>query len=160
VIPRPSGGFNYYSRPDNGPDAFTWSLIDMVGGSLFQGASFILSSVNSLEPLTVTDSYGDFVVAAVTQDGTLQLFCRRGGWSSSPPGWQGPFSFGREILPGLFGNVFAGRPSLIQTSHNEIAGSSIPFQKDHYGNYDLIVPLQDGALLTSGRTMGQCRAPV
>ncbi len=158
VIPRANGGFDFYSRP--GPDdptaTFIWQLIDTVDGPLFQGASLILSYVHTFDHLTDISSYGDFVVAAVAQDGTLQLFWKRFGVDP----WQGPFSFGREILPGIFGNVFVGRPSLIQTSYNEISGPINPFAVEHYGNYDLIVPLQGGASLTSGRRMGRCQAAV
>jgi hypothetical protein len=142
VIPRSNGGFDFCIRDQPNYD---WRHFTApAAGSVFQGASFLLSFVRSGATEGSAES-GDRVVAAVSEAGALELYIYRGMGGT---GWEGPFIFGRNVMEGKLGPIFIGRPSIIMSDFNEdIPGDwALSERSAHYGNYELIAPLKDGGI--------------
>ena len=142
VVPLTRGGFVEYERPD-GAD-LDWLVQSRVDGGVLQGVSLMLSQVRSRAWPQEFDEYGDRVVAAVAADGSMELYVRYGGVPPSPRTWEGPYRFGRDILPRFFGGPFRGRPSIIMSSFNQSTGGL--FEKVRYGNYELVGALAHGGI--------------
>lgn len=143
IVPNLLGGFSYYLRDQNFP--FSWNHFSNVPGPRLQGTAFLSSFVHSgsVKGNGYGVAVGDLVVAAVVDDGTLVLFCRRAEGTGT---WDGPIAFGRDILEGSVGKIFAGRPSIIMSDFNYNDPGDLNFSVAHYGNYELIVPLKDGGI--------------
>jgi len=142
VVPLSTGGFDFCLR--DMPN-FDWRVFGPpVAGSVFQGASFLLSYVHSGSARGNAGA-GDRVVAAVTEAEALELYLFRGMGGTR---WEGPFVFGRSVLEGKVSELFAGRPSIIMSDFNEdVPGDwTLSERSAHYGNYELIAPLKDGGI--------------